>query len=128
MLIIPFNQIKHNKHAITLLNARGMDPNLVNDLPEHGLIALEGDTPIAMGFIRRVEGLSAMLDSYITAPNASSEARGRAVTIITRKLLHWAKSGGCMRMMSFSLEPSFVTRAEALGFVPMPHKLLVKNL
>lgn len=128
MLILPYNPDKHQSKARLLLLHRNMDINLVNDLPEHGLIAIKDGIPIAMGFIRRIEGEYAMLDSYITDPKAAAPVRDRALETIGRKLIDMARNGGCKTLLAFSTDAHILARGVRWGFVPLEHKFMAKAL
>lgn len=117
MKIIPYERQIHENYIEKMLISRFMASYLIQDLPEHGLIALQDDTPIAVGFIRQIEGPYAMLDSYLSNSEADPEIRDRALNLITRKLLDWARIGGVRNVLAFSADPNTVLRAEAHGFV-----------
>lgn len=120
MIVIAYNPSKHQEYAKKLLSYRNMAVTLSNDLPEYGLIALEQGLPVAMGFIRRIEGPYIMLDSYISDPHIKSEIRHRALDIITQKLIKWGQTHGMTKVFSFSEDSSIITRASRHGMVEMP--------
>lgn len=114
--MVPYNPETHTFKMLQMLFSREMSPTVITDLPQHGLIAMEGDAPIAAGFIRRIEGPYVMLDSYITNSVSSPQARDRALNLITTKLLRWAASNGVSKVLSFSSDPNTITRATEHGF------------
>lgn len=116
MIVIPYSNKTHINYARALLELRGMDFSFLEELPEHGLIALEQGMPVALGFIRRVEGSYAMVDSYVTNPNYSSETRHKALDRITKKLLSWCKANHISKVLSFSSDGGIISRAINNGF------------
>lgn len=123
MLVIPYNQLSHSIHMEILLKSRDMDPSLVIDLPEYGLIAFEQGEVVAAGFIRRIEGPYAMLDSYITNAKVLSEVRDLALDRITDKLIKWTASHQITKVISFTADKNTIVRAEKHGLIPMPNHL-----
>lgn len=123
MYIIPYEHKVHESEVEKMLISRFMPTHLINDLPQHGLIAIEGDTPIAVGFIRMIEGPYAMLDSYITNSEVDSKIRDRALNIITNKLLKWAKTANINKVLAFSCDENTIKRAESHGFITFPDHL-----
>lgn len=117
MKVVMFNIDKHQYEAVTLFESRDMDGAYIITLPEYGLIATEGGIPIAMGFLRCIEGSMAMLDSYITNKNASSHQRNRALDIITGKLINIAYQNNVLKLIAFSDEPNISDRASDYGFL-----------
>lgn len=123
MLIRPYNPEKDRIELIHVLVIRGMSPDLVNDLPEHGLIAIEADTLIAAGFIRRIEGMDCFLDSYITRPAVNNILRDRALNLITTKLIKLAKANNVRNLYAFSADYHTQIRAGVHGFVDLKNHL-----
>lgn len=103
-----------------MLRYRNLDIALTNDLPRFGLIAVEGNNPIAFGAIREVEGDRGMLDSYITHPEATHANRDYALDRITAKLIKIARLQGLKQLIAFSIRSVVVSRAERHGFTTFP--------
>lgn len=121
MKVVKFDRFNmdHMVMAATMLYDRGMNPSLIDDLPTHGLLAIQDGYPVYMGFIRCMEGPYAMIDSFISNSAFESEVRNRAFGIILKKLLAWAKTEGLVRVIAVTKEPSIVGRAEAYGMLPL---------
>lgn len=128
MKVRPYDKLRDTLHAIKCLNSRDMDLELVLDLPKHGLIALEGNEPIAMGFIRRVEGPYAILDSYITNADVTPELRDRALDTITRKLISLAELNDIKKLMAFSSHSTIIERSVRHGMSKMPYEFTLLSL
>jgi hypothetical protein len=120
---------KHTKAMIQLLESRGMAVDLINDLPEIGVIAYRNDIPVAAGFIRRMEGSYGLMDSYITNATESSSTRHKALSRITEALIEKAKEEGISKLLAFSSDQNTYQRSLMHGFIAMDHKfslLIVK--
>lgn len=122
MIVRPYVHERDMMLAVKALKSRDMDVRLSCDLPKHGLIALENDEVVAMGFIRRVEGDYAILDSYITNACMASELRDRALDVITRKLIKMAEANNIKKLIAFSQEPNIITRSMKHGMSKMPYE------
>ena len=110
------------------LKLRDLDPTLAGDLPEMGLIAIEENEVVAFGFLRKVEGPYAMLDSYLTNPTIAPEVRDKALDRITRKLISIAKVNHINKLIAFSADAHTIERAATLGFVAHSHVFNVLDL
>ena len=118
MVVRPLDLKKDSFQIVNMLKARGMDVNLIQDLPQFCLVAAVDSRIIALGGIRRVEGRRGMLDSYITLPSASSKDRHRALDTITSKLTKIAKNNNLRQLLAFSVHEEIRNRAENHGFIP----------
>lgn len=130
MRITPYDPNKHKTHAETLLTLRNMDYHLSSDLPSYGLIAIEKNVPYAMGFVRRMEGPYAMLDSYISNPMSPYNRRDKCLDIITKKLVEWCEINAITKIVAFSENNAIVKRAQLHGFIKQSDnfKVLYNNL
>ena len=128
MIVLPYKEYSHKSGMITMLEARHMDTTLWLDLPSFGLIAHEDGKVVAAGFLRRVEGGYAMLDSYITNPHATSDQRNRALDTITSKLISISNAHGVTKLFTFTLDQGIADRAVRLGLTHLAeYSLLVKT-
>lgn len=127
MIVTPYlhYDMKHRLYARDFFISHGMNPDLVYDLPEYGLIALRGDKPVAMGFIRRIEGPYAMFDSFITHKQAQSSDRNRALDHIVKKLLKHLRDSEVRRVLAFSGFKDIINRGIRHGFKHFPCKMII---
>ena len=116
MVIVTYDSNKHQSLLINLLDLRTLPYSVLDNLPVLGLIALEDNKPIALGFLRRVEGNYGMLDSYITNPLESKELRHEALDGITSKLIILAKDLKIEQLFNFTADKGILSRAERHGF------------
>ncbi len=128
MMTIPYNPLYHRKLLITCLEKHNMPATLIDTLPNFGLVTTHLGEIVAAGFLRRMEGYYAMIDGYITNPEARAELRNRALDHITYKLIKIAKANDIVRIVCLSTEDNIVKRAIVFGFQPQPHLFLAINL
>lgn len=98
-------------------------------LPKIGYIALLGNHPIAAGFLRRVEGGYAQLDTLTTSKHFGSQVRNQGINKVVDALLLDAKDLRLHGVIAFTEEKSIRDRAEVLGFKVLPnHSLMALKL
>lgn len=128
MKLIPYNEHEHFHSICDLLDSRNLPIKAAYDLPEFGLVAIENDQVIAAGFLRKVEGYSAMMDSFITHPNAPGFIRDKAMNRLIVKLIKIAKHYDVKALFAFSQHLNTLTRAVNLGFTQLPHSVLALDI
>lgn len=98
-------------------------------LPKIGYIAFLGDTAIAAGFLRRVEGGYAQLDTLVSNPHFGSQVRHIAIDKVVQSLLDEAKLLKLQGVIAFTSDEGVLKRAEAIGFhVLESHKLIALRI
>lgn len=106
-----------------------MNLKVLEDLPEHGYIAFDDmDRPVAAGFIRRVEGNYALIDSLISNPEAPGVLRNEALDLITVQLIKTARELGFKQLIAFSRDVNTLKRAERHGFASLPDHVIALDL
>lgn len=110
------------------LIARGVNPPTRNEVPKIGFIATNFIEPVAMGFLRRVEGGFAQLDGLVTNPKSSSIDRSTCIDEIVTQLVTKAKEKGIKSIMAYSTYESILNRSVKHGFVPIPHSIIALSL
>lgn len=115
MTITWFDPKQHTKHAKKLLKARDMPIEHAKSLPQTGRIAIVNGNPIAIGFIRSIEGNFAMLDSFITNPDVDSLIRHQALDSIIAELLSFCQESGKYKVLAFTSDSGIKDRAIAHG-------------
>lgn len=91
--------------------------------PKHGVVAWDHERAIAVGFLRYCEGIG-MLDTFVTNPAASSEARDKALDVVVAALLNKAQELKIDGVFAHSLEANILLRSNKFGFKKMPHTLI----
>lgn len=111
------------------LDARGMTATSLDDLPEVGFIAISAEgAEIGAGFLRKIEGGYAMIDSLVTNPSASPEDRHAAMDKIMQKLIDTARKRNIRYLLGSTVDENTRLRAERLGFTTCPHALMSLTL
>ena len=72
--------------------------------------------PIAAGFLRRVEGGYAQLDTLTSNKHLGSIVRHQGITIIVNTLIQYAKDLQLRGIIAFNSDCSILRRSEELGF------------
>lgn len=105
--------------------ARGLQPWPESVLPAFGLFVEE----VAAGFIYVTDSDMALLEGYVTNPDASPEARNQALDEVTDGLLARCKALGMKRVVAFARDSSIVNRAISKGLHNKgPYTMLVGGL
>ena len=98
-------------------------------LPKIGYISYtETGTPVAAGFLRKVEGGYGQIDTLVTNPNIPSEIRHKALTRVVDALIAAAKVEGLEGIISYTRDESVLKRAQTIGFRPCPHTVISLDL
>lgn len=105
------------------LEARDMGSE-VSLLPEHGVVVMDLDRPVAIGFIRRCEGGVALIDSSITNPAAQPGVRDKAMDRLTKDLLEVSSRLEITRVLAFSTDRNTLLRAQKFEFQRLPHAVI----
>lgn len=93
-------------------------------LPKIGYIALMNKTPIAAGFLRRVEGGYAQMDCLTSNAMFGSLIRHEGVKAVVDSLLDEAKVLRLHGVIGFTSDAGVLKRAESLGFHIVPQTLI----
>lgn len=98
-------------------------------LPKIGYMAYLGDQPIAAGFLRRVEGGFAQMDTFVSNPHFGSQVRHNGIDGVKQALLSEAKLLKLEGIIALTSDLGIIGRAVETGFnVLEAHKILVKRL
>lgn len=110
------------------LEYRGLRIPPIDEMPEIGVVACNVAIPIAMAFLRRVEGGFGQIDSFVTNPECSKELRDTAATIVNQAILDKAKELNLKAIISYTQDTNTLIRAQKLGFSLLNHIVIVHNL
>ena len=94
-------------------------------LPKIGYIAFFGETPIAAGFLRRVEGGFGQLDTLVSNPHFGSQIRHIAIDKVVTELLADAKVLNLEGIIAFTADLGVLRRAVAIGFKVLEEQRLI---
>ncbi len=128
--LIPF-RFKYLKALHDLLETNdylGISEVNMKTLPKIGYIALMGGYPIAAGFLRRVEGGYAQLDTLTSNKTFGSIIRHEGIKLVTDQLLQDAKDLRLKGIIAFSTDSGILDRACKIGFTPHKHSVITLKL
>lgn len=91
------------------------DVNL-ETLPQIGYIAFEEETPVAVGFLRLIEGGIGQIDTLTTNSSFNSEIRHIGISKVVDSIINQAKSMKLKGIISLTNDKSVILRAQSLGF------------
>lgn len=101
----------------------------LKSLPKIGYIAMLDEEPIAVGFLRRVEGdVVAQIDGLTSNPCFGSIIRHYGITKVLEALVNEAKALKVQGLISFTKDQSVVIRAKSIGFNVVDYNLMSLNL
>jgi hypothetical protein len=97
-------------------------------LPKIGYIALLNNHPVAAGFLRRLEGGYAQMDTLVSNPYFGSQIRHIAIDKVVKTLIEDAKSLNLHGIIGFTADSGVLNRAESLGFNVIQQTLIALPL
>jgi hypothetical protein len=115
MHVIAYNT-SHFTHMSSWLSARNIPLWEETSVPKVGFISLKDEVPVAMGFLRLIEGRLGMIDGLLSNPAASGADRSNAIDLIVTQLIDVAKQMHLQGIISFSVDPNTLTRSHKFGF------------
>lgn len=93
-------------------------------LPEIGFVALLKSEPVAMGFLRRIEGGYAQIDTLVTNPEFGPIDRSVSIMMVYGKILDSAKKLKIPGLIVITENDSVINRALDCGFKKIKQTLL----
>lgn len=128
--IVPF-RYKYLKSLHDLLESNdyiGISDVNMKTLPKIGYIALMNGYPIAAGFLRRVEGGYAQMDTLTSNKHFGSIVRHEGITKVVDALVEETKVLQLRGIIAFTKDCSIIKRAEDIGFHTLEHSLIALKL
>lgn len=123
-------RFRHNKHYnifTSWITKRKLD--IPESYPKFGFVVYFGNTPIAIAFLRQVEGGYVHFDSLISNPDIKSpEIRNKSLDFLTAKMIETAKRLKLKGIFAYSTDNNIIIRAQKHGFTLMQDTLFALNL
>lgn len=116
--VVPFKH-KYLQQVIELhksQNYMGIEQICMGNLPKIGYVALMGSQPIACGFLRRVEGGFAQIDTLASNGYFGSNIRHDGINKVVDSLISEAKRLKLRGIISLTRDAGILKRAVDLGF------------
>lgn len=106
----------------------GVSAITMKTLPKIGYISLLNNHPIAAGFLRRVEGGYAQLDTLVSNPYFGSKIRHIGIKKVVASLIDDAKTLKLQGIIAFTADQGVLKRAADLGFHTIDQRLIALKL
>ena len=106
------------------LEAHGLTRDLCNDLPNIGYMAFHDDSPVAVIFLRLVEGRMGIIDGLCTDPKARPDIRNRAIDLLVERVMERAKELEFKKVIAWSQDAHTLERSLKHGFERMPDSMI----
>ena len=98
------------------------------NLPKIGFVAFLGKTPIACGFLRRVEPNHGIFDTFLSNPYFGAQIRHEGLTKVWNALMDEAKDLELVALLGFTKDEGMMRRAAESGFQVSDHAIVIKKL
>lgn len=128
MTITLFKKEEHFDYLVSWMEIRRLTIPRREDTPAIGYIVYDGDLPIAVSFLRKVEGNFGMVDGMCTNPAAPLHAKAEAVDMLIDRIISSAKSLEMSNLLAFTHINSIKNRAFKNKFRELPDQLFVLGL
>jgi undecaprenyl pyrophosphate synthase len=119
-----FNTALHYDTMAAWLKERESFIPSESDMPRIGYVIFNDHFPVAMAFLRRVEGNIAQLDGLCTNPSASSKERHEAIWLAVEEVMKACKELKIKHVMSFSTDAAIIDRSSNHGFSKHPAQVI----
>lgn len=85
-------------------------------LPKYGVIAFDGDKPVACAWLYQTDCCVAMIGFFITNPDSKVRQRNRALSLVVSELCHLAKQLGYTTVFCTVMKKGLAKLIERQGF------------
>lgn len=124
------NKEFHFGHLLSWHVKRGLTIPAPYEVPYLGWMASYEGNPVAMAFVRLVEGKEyCVMDNLITNPDMPGEIRSQAVDLVTQSCIDYAKKNKFPSIVAWTKDKNTLERGlSKFGFVVPEGSLVVKDL
>lgn len=119
--------LKHIKIMQEWLDQRGIHLPDHEQLPDFGLVAYDGETPVAMGFLRLAEGNYAILDGLITNPTSSPLTRDASLDELVVAITRESDRRGIAKLVAWTRDENTKVRSDKHGFIQQDLALIIRR-
>lgn len=99
------------------------------NIPRVGYIVYDDfNTPVCAGFLRRIEGKYAQIDTLVTNSQCSSSLRHDGLEVLIKAIINEAKSRKIKGLISTTTDTGTLMRAIRVGFSKAPHTVITLSL
>lgn len=129
MQIVPFNEQDHFNLLNEWLILHEHAPTTIEFLPKLGYVVTIDEKPIAMAFLRLIEGGMAYAESLVTSKDFSVFTRVKAIDLVVDKLVEVAKFNDFKYLITTTYRPGVVARiTKRHGFIQSDAILAIKPI
>lgn len=129
MEIVRYHPLNHASLMKTWREAYGLDLKAIDELPEFGLVAFDGELPICAGFLRKVEASKQVfLDSLIANPKTSGKIRYHAIDSLCEALIKEAEERKFESIWAISVDAGTLKRSLKHGFRATPSVVVTRGV
>lgn len=131
MIVVSEYQNAYIDSLANLHSTWGQDTDFLfetNGLPQIGYVASEGAIIVAAGFLRRLEGGYAQIDTLVTNRDLPSDMRHEGLTKLVDKLIFHAKHMQLKGLICMTKDEGILSRAQSLGFKVIDQKVIGLSL
>lgn len=124
---------KHKHYSMLIDMLAGRESDLLGftsykSLPKIGYIAMLGKEPVAAGFLRRVEGGYAQLDTFASNPYFGGKIRDEGIRKVTSALMEDAADLKLVGILAITKDDGIFRRAKDQGFQVINQLIMGKIL
>lgn len=123
-----FNDELHMGLLISWLKARDMSMEMTKNLPSVGFVIFESHRPIAIGFLRQVEGHVGICEGLCTNPEIEPSTRDTAADIMVERLIEAGRELKFTTLMAWTIDKHTLERSLRHGFVKNPSTLIAYDI
>lgn len=128
--VVPF-RYKYLKALHDILNSNeylGISEVNMKTLPKTGYMVLMNGHPIAAGFLRRVEGGYAQIDTLTSNRYFGSQIRHLGIKLVVETLVNEAKTLKLKGIIAFTKDEGILKRAKEIGFIEPKETIIALKL
>jgi len=103
---------------------RLLPEEFLDSLPKNGLVVSHKNVPVAVAFLRVVEGGMGMIDGFLADPDVDIKIRNECLDELISDIIRMAEFNGMNGVIGLSVNKRVIARAKRLGFSIMEHKLV----
>jgi hypothetical protein len=117
---------KHLKIMQSWLLKRGIELPC-DEIPPFGVVAYDGETPIAMGFLRRAEGSYGIFDGLVSNPDAPGALRHQALDEVIAAVNDEADRLGIQTLIAWTRDENTRVRSAKHGYAQQDLALIARR-
>lgn len=98
-----------------------------DEIPEFGVVAYDGETPVAMGFLRRAEGSYGIFDGLVSNPDSPGAIRHQALDEVIAAVNEEADRLGIQTLIAWTRDENTRVRSAKHGYARQDLALIARR-